>query len=81
MEKLYLHIVSPEKEIYHGEVKQVTLPGALGAFTILPRHAPIVSSLREGTVTYVPEEGEEQSIDIKGGFVELSGGMISACVD
>lgn len=39
---LQLNIVSPEKELFNGEVSQVTLPGLLGQFTILPNHAPIV---------------------------------------
>ena len=81
MKNLHLNIVSPEKEIFDGEVDSVTLPGAIGSFTILPQHAPIVSSLREGKVIYVPEGGEEQTLDIEGGFVELSGGVVSACVD
>ena len=81
MKKLYLNIVSPEKQIYNAEVESVTLPGAIGTFTILPQHAPIVSSLREGKVMYVPTEGEEQTLDIEGGFIELSGGVVSACVD
>ena len=81
MKKLYLNIVSPEKEIYNGEVESVTLPGTIGTFTILQQHAPIVSSLREGKVMYVPTEGEEQTLDIEGGFIELSGGVVSACVD
>lgn len=81
MKKLHLSIVSPEKEVYNGEVESVTLPGTIGAFTILPQHAPIVSSLRAGKLIYVPEGGEEQSLDIEGGFVELSGGVVSACVD
>ncbi len=78
---LHLNIVSPEKEIYNGEVERVTLPGTIGAFTILPQHAPIVSSLRAGNVIYVPAGGEEQTFDINGGFVEMSGGVVSACVD
>lgn len=81
MKKLHLNIVSPEKEIYNGEVESVTLPGTIGTFTILPQHAPIVSSLGAGKVIYVPEGSEEQAIEIKGGFVELSGGVVSACVD
>ena len=83
MKKLSLNIISPEKEIYNGEVESVTLPGMAGAFTILPQHAPIVSSLREGkcALTYVPVGGEKQDLDIRGGFVELSGGVVSACID
>lgn len=81
MKNLHLNIVSPEKEIYNGDVESVTLPGTVGAFTILPQHAPIVSSLHAGKVIYVPKDGEEQTLDIEGGFVELSGGVVSACVD
>ena len=53
MKDLHLNIVSPEKEIFDGEVDSVTLPGAMGSFTILPQHAPIVSSLKAGLVSYV----------------------------
>ena len=45
MKGLHLDIVSPDKEIFNGEVDSVTLPGTLGSFTILSKHAPIVSSL------------------------------------
>ena len=49
MKELHLNIVSPEKEVFNGEVKSVTLPGTSGVFSILPQHAPIVSSLQEGS--------------------------------
>ena len=55
MKGLHLDIVSPEKEIFTGEVDSVTLPGTLGSFTILVQHAPIVSSLKAGTLAYVNE--------------------------
>ncbi|WP_455590833.1 ATP synthase F1 subunit epsilon [Bacteroides sp.] len=77
---LHLSIVSPEKEIYNGEVSSVTLPGTMGAFSILPQHAPIVSSLKEGKVIYVTGEGEEHTLDIHGGFVEMSNEEASVCV-
>ena len=77
---LHLSIVSPEKEIYNGEVSSVTLPGTNGVFSILPQHAPIVSSLQEGKVIYVTTEGVEHSLDIHSGFVEMSNGEASVCV-
>ena len=61
MKGLHLDIVSPEKEIFTGEVDSVTLPGTLGSFTILVQHAPIVSSLKAGTLAYVTKDGEEYS--------------------
>ena len=80
MKELHLSIVSPEKSIFDGDVKIVTLPGTVGSFSILPGHAPIVSTLQAGTLSYTTMEGEERTIDIQGGFVELSDGTVSACI-
>lgn len=56
-----LEILSPEKTLFSGEVQRVTLPGAAGEFTVLPHHAPIISSLTAGRVRYLPAGGAEQS--------------------
>lgn len=80
MKGLHLNIVSPEKEIYNGEVSSVTLPGTAGVFSILPQHAPIISSLKEGKLTYVTMNGDEKELDIHNGFVEMSNGMVSVCI-
>lgn len=78
--KLYLTISSPEKELFEGEIKVITLPGSAGSFNILPNHAPIVSSLKKGTVMYVLPDGTEHTVDVQGGFIELSNNMISVCI-
>lgn len=80
MKRLYLNIVSPEKEIFSGEVERVTLPGTMGSFSILPRHAPIVSSLQAGTLVYATD-GEEHSLDIRSGFVEMNHGKVTVCIE
>ena len=76
MKELHLSIVSPEKSVFDGEVKIVTLPGTVGSFSILPGHAPIVSSLKAGTLGYTTMDGEEHTLDIQGGFVEMSAGQL-----
>lgn len=81
MDDLYLNIVSPEKSIFEGEISRVTLPGTKGSFTILPQHAPIISSLRKGSLSYVTMDGEECKLEIKEGFVELSNNVVSVCVN
>lgn len=81
MNGLQLNIVSPEKELFNGEVDSVTLPGSIGSFTILPQHAPIVSSLKAGTLSYLAKDGEEHTQEINGGFIEMNGNNISVCVD
>lgn len=81
MKGLQLIIVSPEKELFNGEVENVTLPGMIGSFTILPQHAPIVSSLKAGTLSYVTMNGEEHMQEINGGFIEMNDNKVSVCVD
>lgn len=80
MKKLHLNIVSPEKELFNGEVESVTLPGTMGSFSILPQHAPIVSSLGTGKLIYATD-GEEHELDIQSGFVEMSNGRVAVCIE
>jgi len=77
---LQLRIVTPEKVVFTGEVESVTVPGTIGEFEILQDHAPIISSLEIGTVTYVTREGK-QSLAVKGGFVEVQKNKVSVCVE
>lgn len=77
---LHLTISSPEKEIFDGEVKSVKVPGSAGSFTVLSRHAPIVSTLTKGTVVYVLPDGGEQRVEIEGGFIEMNNNVLSVCI-
>lgn len=81
MNRLRLDILSPERELFKGEVEMVTLPGVKGSFSILPHHAPIVSSLERGAVVYTTAGGEEHKLDIASGFVEMSDGQVTVCVE
>lgn len=81
MKALHLTIVSPESQVFDGDVTRLTVPGTAGAFTILTRHAPIVSSLEPGPLTYVTTDGEEHTLQTHGGFVEMSDNQIAVCVD
>ena len=81
MNGLQLTIISPEKELFQGEVRRVTLPGAMGSFTILPHHAPVVSSLSAGKVAYVKTNGTEETFEIHGGFIEMNSNQVSVCID
>lgn len=77
--ELYLDVTSFDEQLFKGKVNKVLLPGTLGPFTILPHHAPIISSLTSGNLEYVDDEGTH-SIIIPGGFVEYSDGKVTVCV-
>lgn len=75
----HLSILSPAKQLFDGEATRITLPGSAGSFTILAHHAPIVASLKKGEISYVAS-GNEQTMEIESGFVEMSNGVVSVCI-
>lgn len=75
-----LVILSPEKEIFAGEVKSVIVPGSEGQFEMLNNHAAIVSSLKEGEVKVTKANGEKISFGVDGGFVECLRNEISVLI-
>lgn len=78
---LKLKIVSPERVEYTGNAVSVKVPGTLGLFEILTGHAPIISSLQNGTVEYTTEDGARHELAIGGGFVEVQKDNVSLCVE
>lgn len=75
-----LEILTPEQLVFSGEVSLVTVPGTSGRFTILENHAPIISSLTKGVITYREKDMDVQ-LTVKDGFVEVSNNMISIAVE
>ena len=73
-------ITSPEGILFEGNVENAKFPGALSAFMVLPKHAPIISALTNGKVTY-SQSGNTSEIAIQGGFVEVNKDVISVCVE
>ena len=47
---MYLEIITPDEILFEGKISSITVPGKSGSFQILKNHAPIVSSLKTGTV-------------------------------
>jgi F-type H+-transporting ATPase subunit epsilon len=68
---LHFSLVSPEREIFSGEVDQVDAPGAEGDFGVLPNHAPFMTALREGPVT-VYVGANRRTFSVKGGFADVT---------
>ena len=66
-----LIVLTPEKEIFNGEINSVKVPGTTGQFEILKGHAAIVSSLGEGQVRILTTGGETKTFSIEKGFVEV----------
>jgi F-type H+-transporting ATPase subunit epsilon len=75
-----LLLLSPEKTLFDGEVDSVTIPGTKGSFTVLPHHAPLITTIEKGSITYSVKE-VETSIMIKEGFAEVKNDVVSICIE
>ncbi len=72
-----LQIISPEGILFQRETSSVTLPGAEGSFSVLHNHAPLLSVLAEGTVTYDDIPG---GYAIRRGIVEVKDNIITVYI-
>lgn len=77
---LKLRIIAPDRMVFEGEVESVTLPGTVGSFTVLDRHAPIISSLESGKIVYKDANGQTD-MTVRSGFAEVRNNVLSICVE
>ena len=77
---LKLEIVTPEKRVLEADVDSVTVPTASGEAGILPNHAPLVSALKPGILSYTAR-GTSDKIAITGGFVEVNANKVAVLAD
>jgi len=75
-----LEIITPEQIYFTGEVTSVTLPGTSGLFTVWENHAPLISSLMEGKISYLADN-KETELNIESGFVEVSKNVVTVCLE
>jgi F-type H+-transporting ATPase subunit epsilon len=67
---MFLEIITPDRKVFEGEVVSAIFPGSLGSFQVLKNHAPMISSLAKGPITYESKDGKH-SVMVSGGVVEI----------
>jgi F-type H+-transporting ATPase subunit epsilon len=70
-DKLHFALVSPERELFNGEVDHVVVPGSEGEFGVLPNHAPVMSVIKPGALRVI-DGGVERRIFVNGGFADVT---------
>ena len=70
-DKLNFSLVSPEAELFSGEVDQLDIPGTEGDLGILPNHSPVMAAIRTGLIT-VTLGTEEVQYFVQGGFADVT---------
>ena len=78
---LRLRLVTPEQFILDEEVEEVTAPGTVGEFGVLPNHTTFLSSLQPGRLSY-KQRGQSQSLAVSDGFAEVVDNLMTVlCTD
>jgi F-type H+-transporting ATPase subunit epsilon len=78
--ELKLEIVTPERRVLSEDVNSVTVPGRGGELGILPGHAPLISELQTGVLSY-DEDGTTFNLHVSGGFVEVNNDRVSVLAE
>jgi F-type H+-transporting ATPase subunit epsilon len=72
MATFHFELVAPERVLYSGEVDAVMLPGTEGDMTVLPGHAPVMTSLKTGFVVVTDRQNHGTRVLVRGGFAEIN---------
>jgi len=78
---LNIEIVSPERNVFHGTGKVVTVPGVEGLFQVLNMHAPMISMFETGVITIEDETGEKINFSTRGGVLEVKDNKVIVLAD
>jgi F-type H+-transporting ATPase subunit epsilon len=66
-----LEILTPETKLYSGDVYGIQLPGIIGSFEVLDKHAPLVAALGKGSIKVLKTKTDFDNYAIESGFVEV----------
>ena len=79
---IHVDVVSAEESLYSGEAEFVVLPGEVGELGIYPRHIPLITRIKPGTVRIKPAGGgDEELIFVAGGVLEVQPKVITVLAD
>ncbi|MBT5028150.1 MAG: F0F1 ATP synthase subunit epsilon [Nitrospinaceae bacterium] len=79
-QKLTLNIVTPAKQLVSEQVDQVNAPGSEGDLGILYDHAPILTNLRSGQLSY-EVDGETIALVVSGGYLEVTDNRVTVLAE
>ena len=79
---IHVDVVSAEESIFSGLAEMVVVPGTEGELGIHPRHAPLLTRIRPGSVRIKkPDQTEEELIYVSGGMLEIQPSVVTVLAD
>lgn len=81
MNTIRVDVVSAEESIYSGDARFVALPGEAGELGIYPRHTPLISRIKAGSVRIETADGGEEFVFVAGGILEVQPDSVTVLSD
>jgi F-type H+-transporting ATPase subunit epsilon len=78
---IHVDVVSAEESIFSGEARFVVLPGEAGELGIYPRHTPLITRIRPGSVRIEMADGSEEFVFVAGGILEVQPNCVTVLSD
>ena len=78
---IHVDVVSAEESIYSGEARFVALPGEAGELGIYPRHTPLITRIKPGSVRIEKADGGEEFVFVAGGILEVQPNKVTVLSD
>ncbi|HJW03815.1 MAG TPA: F0F1 ATP synthase subunit epsilon [Azospira sp.] len=79
--RVHVDVVSAEESIFSGEAEYVVLPGEAGELGIYPRHTPLLTRIKPGTVRIKVPDSEFEMIYVSGGMLEVQPTIVTVLAD
>jgi len=81
MATIHVDVVSAEESIFSGEARFVSLPGEMGELGIFPRHTPLITRIKAGSVRIQMADGSEEFVFVAGGILEVQPNAVTVLSD
>ena len=81
MNTIHVDVVSAEESLFSGQARFVALPGEAGELGILPKHTPLISRIKPGSVRIELPDGSEEFIFVAGGILEVQPHCVTVLSD
>lgn len=81
MNTIHVDVVSAEESIFSGEARFVALPGEAGELGVYPRHTPLITRIKPGSVRIEKADGSEEFVFVAGGLIEVQPNRVTVLSD
>ena len=78
---IHVDVVSAEESVFSGEARFVALPGEAGELGVYPRHTPLITRIKPGSVRIEMADGSEEFVFVAGGILEGQPDLVTVLSD